>query len=217
MFSCYAQGITARSVTKANKTAVAPGRDPVEVVSEVCSLLATGQEGSARALATSAYPFEASGRNRRQYTERDAMRIFVRDGFIDRYSGKRLVFPGTLRLLAMLEPEVFPFHKNWKMDSTHQMFWELFPTIDHVVPVARGGTDDPGNLVTTSMVRNQAKSNSRLEELGWSLHESGSVEEWDGLSGWFSEYVAQKLDVLRSPYLKRWHAVAKATLGNQQD
>jgi hypothetical protein len=35
------------------------------------------------------------------------MAVFARDGFVDRYSGERLVFPGTLRLLAKLLPNEF--------------------------------------------------------------------------------------------------------------
>jgi len=89
------------------------------------------------------------------------------------------------------------------MDGTHQMFWVLFPTIDHVGPVARGGTGAPTNLVTTSMLRNHAKSNWTLDELGWSLHEPGSLEEWDGLSGWFGDYVARKPGVLRDSYFEK--------------
>lgn len=82
------------------------------------------------------------------------MQSFVRDGFIDRYSGRHLVFPGTLRVLSTLFPEDFPFHPNWKTQFTHPAFWELFPTIDHIVPVARGGLDVPENWVTTSQLRN---------------------------------------------------------------
>ena len=40
-------------------------------------------------------------------------------------------------------------------------------TIDHVIPVARGGADDESNVVTTSMLRNSAKSNWLLDEVGW--------------------------------------------------
>jgi len=67
----------------------------------------------------------------------DRMQLW--DGFIDRYSGQRLVFPGALRLLSHLLPAQFPFHTNWKTDSCHLAFYELFPTIDHVVPISRGG------------------------------------------------------------------------------
>ena len=55
------------------------------------------------------------------------------------------MFPGALRLLIQLLPQQFPYPQNWKISSTHPAFWELFPTIDHIVPVARGGTDSEDN------------------------------------------------------------------------
>jgi len=61
-------------------------------------------------------------------------RIFARDGFIDRYRGSRLIFPPVLRLLSLYLPKEFPYHKNGKMTEGHMAYWELFPTVDHVVP-----------------------------------------------------------------------------------
>jgi hypothetical protein len=39
------------------------------------------------------------------------------------------------------------------------VYWELFPTLDHVVQVARGGQDEDKDWIKTSMVLNSAKSN----------------------------------------------------------
>src|SRR5579862_3680063 len=46
------------------------------------------------------YPFTPLQTVGRKYREVEAVRVFVGDGFIDRYSGSRLVFPGVLRLLS---------------------------------------------------------------------------------------------------------------------
>lgn len=51
------------------------------------------------------------------------------------------------------------------MSECHIVYWELFPTIDHIVPVARGGRNSEENWVSTSMLRNSAKFNGTLEEL----------------------------------------------------
>ncbi len=131
--------------------------------------LANGDFESAVATAKAEYPFSSLSNTGRKYTPDQMMTIFIRDGFIDRYSGTRLVFPGTLRLLSRLLPTEFPFHTNWKMSECHIMYWELFPTVDHICPVARGGSDDESNWVTTSMLRNSAKSNWLLSELDWKL------------------------------------------------
>ena len=96
--------------------------------------------GAEAAIVRTEYPFVRSMNTGRAYTELESMRLFLGDCFIDRYSGTRLVFPGNAPAsLARHSPDVFPAHKNWKMSETHIAFWELFPTVDHVVPVARGG------------------------------------------------------------------------------
>jgi len=119
----------------------------------------------------------------RGYGKVTCTRIFIRDGFIDRYSGTRLIFPGVLRVLSKLLRTDFPFHPNWKMSATHPAYWELFPTIDHVVPVTRGGVYDESNWVTTSQLRNSAKGLWTLDELGWELYPPGDYASWNGLMG----------------------------------
>ena len=93
------------------------------------------------------------------------------------------------------------------------IYWELFPTIDHVVPVAREGADDESNWVSTSMLRNAAKSNWTLEELGWSLVPASDVRQWDGMTGWFIEYLKHDSLWLDDRYIRRWHRVATDVIG----
>ena len=191
--------------------------DKSEIIHHICNALEVGNTVDAAEIARREYPFLPVKTAGRKYTEQQSTRIFVRDGFVDRYSGKRLVFPGTLRLLSKLLPEEFPAHPNWKMSESHIMFWELFPTIDHVVPIARGGADHESNWVTTSMIRNNAKSNWTLEDLAWDLVARGSIADWDGLMGWFVSYLARKPKFLEDAYLKRWHRAAIATTMNRAD
>jgi hypothetical protein len=103
------------------------------------------------------------------------VRTAVRDGFVDRYTGTRLVFPGTLRLLSILSPEELPFHPNWAYDRCHPMYWELYPTLDHVHPIALGGADAEESWVTTSQRMNSAKAHWTLADLGWQLQTPGST------------------------------------------
>jgi hypothetical protein len=98
------------------------------------------------------------------------------------------------------------------MSECHIAYWELSPTIDHIVPVARGSADDEMNWITTSMLRNSAKSNWTLEELGWSLLPAGDFNEWDGLIGWFVEYIRHDPTQLAERPIKRWYnAAVRAT------
>ena len=182
--------------------------DRTVVIRRICQALSNGDVAAARDVIRSEYPFVPVTPEGRRYTELQSLQVFMRDGFIDRYSGQRLVFPGVLRLLSRQLPEEFPFHPNWKMSETHPAYWELFPTIDHVLPIARGGADSEANWVTTSMLRNAAKANWTLAELGWNLREPGLLAEWDGLMGFFLEFIDSDNSPLKDAYLRRWHIAA---------
>lgn len=88
------------------------------------------------------------------------------------------------------------------------VYGKLLPTIDHFAPVARSGTDTPDSWVTTSMLRNSAKSNWTLEELGWALHSAGEIQERDGLTGHFLEIIEIDRGLLTNSYLRRWPRAA---------
>ena len=182
--------------------------DNSAIIQSICDAIASGDTSQATSIAREGYPFVGAMTVSRTCTPIQAMSVFIRDGFIDRYSGARLVFPGVLRLLSQLLPAEFPFHPNWKMTETHIAFWELFPTIDHVVPIARGGADTAKNMVSTSMLRNSAKSNWTLEELKWALVPPGRIQDWDGLTNWFLQYTKSHRNHLADPYLRRWHNAA---------
>jgi len=183
---------------------------PVHVLRGACNALSSGDVKRASTLIQEHYPFKPLGNSGRKYTASECTRVFIRDGFLDRYSGDRLIFPGVLRLLAKVIPDAVPFQLNWKMSETHPAFWELFPTIDHVVPVARGGADDESNWVSTSMLRNSAKSNWTLEEIGWQLVAPGDLSDWDGLLGWFLGYMDGEPEHQKDPYLRKWYRAGKA-------
>jgi len=116
-------------------------KDHSQTISCVCDALMESDREKASRIARDDYPFAPTHIAKRRYTEVQSTRLFVRDGFVDRYSGSCLVFPATIRLLSKLLPDEFPAHPNWKMSESHTVYWELFPTVDHVVPIARGGAD----------------------------------------------------------------------------
>jgi hypothetical protein len=178
------------------------------VIAGVCEALGRENSIAATDLLRDGYPFVSVPPAPRGYGPLEATRVFVRDGFIDRYAGTRLVFPPVLRLISLILPGEFPYHPNWKTDRTHAAFWELGATIDHVIPITRGGPDDDSNRITTSMARNSAKTNSTLEETGWRLHPPGRVAEWDGLLQWFLDYTAAHPRLKPPPSLRPWHRAA---------
>jgi hypothetical protein len=185
--------------------------EKTEIINKLCILLLEDRKGDCIDLANSNYPFTINSTSKRKYSKHEMCKCFLNDGFIDRYSGKKLLFPGLLMILSLELPDIFKYHRNWKMSETHSIYWELFPTIDHLIPVARGGEDNEDNWVTTSMIRNSAKSNWTIEELGWNLHDKGNLNEWDGLVSQFLELYKSNPDLERNKYVREWkNALLKA-------
>jgi hypothetical protein len=182
--------------------------DCASIIADACAALSRGDEDAA-AGALARYPAPPPPGARGAISAVQATRIFIRDGFVCRYSGKRLVNPGALRILSLRFPEAFPYHPHGRFDATHPAWWELFPTLDHVVPVARGGSSEPANIVTTSLAKNAEKGSWTLEELGWSLRPPGSIAEWDGLTRWMVDYVAAEGGAVGA-YVARWVRAARA-------
>jgi hypothetical protein len=120
------------------------------------------------------------------------------------------VFPGTLRVISELLPAgVFPHHPNWKMSECHIAYYELFPVVDHIMPGARGGTTQCTNLATTSTVRNSAKANFTLAELGWRLLDDGELNKWDGLTKLFFEIMKENGRLWQKTDIEGWGRAAK--------
>ena len=138
--------------------------------------------------------------------------VFYRDNFTCRYCGRKTVFSGLLRIISHLFPKEFPYHPNWKMDKTHPAYWKLSASCDHVVPRARGGSDDVENLVTCCYMCNTIKANWTLEELRWTLLEP-SKEEWDGLTGLFVKLM--EATETNNPYLKGWYSLIKSKISRE--
>ncbi len=185
-----------------------PLADKTQIVRQVCAALAAGNTLKASTIARREYPFVPQTGGKRSFSALAATSVFLHDGFIDRYSGTELIFPGALRLLSRLLPAEFPAHPNWKTSESHIIYYELFPTVDHIHPIARGGANTPDNWATTSMILNSAKANWTLEELHWTLFPPGNPAAWDGLLHWFLEFIARSPEHLADNYIKTWHSAA---------
>ncbi|MDE5801801.1 MAG: HNH endonuclease [Lachnospiraceae bacterium] len=181
----------------------------VEVLKEAAQEILNGKMENAKELMQAEYPFKKLINTGRNYTDKQKMEQFKRDGFIDRYSGQKLLNPGLLKVLSYYMPDVFPYHAHWKMEECHNAYWEFVPTVDHIYPVALGGADSEENRVTTSMLHNSIKSNWTLEQLRWELKEAGNYEEWDGLTTLFVELVEADSSLLEDAYIKKWYHLSK--------
>src|SRR3979411_1868617 len=88
-------------------------------IEHACRLIAAGDIVGASGIISVGYPVWPLQKQRRNVTPSVMTGVFLRDGFIDRYRGTRLVFPPVLRLLSHYLPAEFPYHNNGKMSEGH--------------------------------------------------------------------------------------------------
>lgn len=181
----------------------------VEILKKAALEILNGRTDYAKILIQTEYPFKKLSSAGRNYTDRQKMKQFKKDGFIDRYSGQELLNPGLLKVLSHYMPETFPYHSHWKMEECHNAYWEFVPTVDHIYPVALGGADAEENWATTSMLHNSIKSNWTLEQLQWKLYEAGNYEDWDGLTSLFVMLVDRDTALLEDAYIRKWYKLSK--------
>ena len=107
--------------------------------------------------------------------------IYDRDRYQCRYCGRKTVLIEVMRLLTDLFPEQFPYHRNWKTSGTHQAYWSVSATHDHVVPLSRGGDSlDPSNIVTACWACNARKSGLRHSKILALLYASRMIRFGEG-------------------------------------
>lgn len=181
----------------------------IEALTQAGQYLLINKYEQARHVITDNYPFKTLESTSRSYTDRQKIQQFKKDGFIDRYSGGKLVNPGFLKVLSHYMSEEFPYYSHWKMEACHNAYWEFVPTVDHIYPVALGGADSEENWATTSMLHNSIKNNWTLEQLNWKLYAAGNYEDWDGLTGVFVELVEKDASLLEDTYIKKWYHLSK--------
>lgn len=178
--------------------------DKALIIKHLCGLLMDDKKQDCIDFAIDNYPFIDNFIQKRQYSKYQMCKVFLRDGFIDRYSGNKLLFPGLIKILTIEFPDIFKYHRNWKMSNTHMIYWDLFPTVDHLIPIARGGQDNESNWITTSMIRNSAKSNWTIEEIGWTLYDKGQLDNWNGLINYFIDLTNKNHDYEKDNYVSDW-------------
>ena len=183
--------------------------DKSKILETIVNLLIEDKTEDAKELIKSEYPHNHIELDKRTYSLKEKMEQFLCDGFTDRYTGKRLVNPGVLKAITHYFPEDFPYDSHWKMTKTHIAYWDLIPTIDHIVPIAQGGLDNSSNWATTSMKNNSIKSNYSLAEIGWKLYPKGALNEWDGLTKLLIVLVEGDPKLLEDPYIYKWYKVSK--------
>jgi len=189
--------------------------DKITAIEDAAWSLLEGNISDAALVIKSNYPFSRLDSTKRKFTDTQKMEQFVRDGFIDRYSGQKLINPGILKVLSYYLPKDFPYHAHWKMEECHFAYWEFVPTVDHIYPVALGGADTTENWASTSMLHNSIKNAWTLEQLRWKLYDSGNFQDWDGMTDLFIRLVEANESLLADPYIKKWYKLSKKAVEDE--
>ena len=178
-----------------------------DIIIKACAAVEKGKIEKAKEIISTNYPYSNFKNNLPETTVSRNLKVFMRDGFIDRYTGEKVILPVALSLLSFIIPDVFPLQKNWKYEGTHQAFYTIRAAVDKVNP-ADDYDKDLSTLVTTSYSNKIAKSNANLSDIGWKLLSLEEIEKkrWDGLSGWFMKYLEEHPKFInRDPKIKEWY------------
>jgi 5-methylcytosine-specific restriction endonuclease McrA len=109
-----------------------------------------------------------------------ARRVFRRDHWTCCYCGRLLIEAHVLALIGQLAGDALPWRSHAMPPAgTHPAIERLYPNVEHVLPLARGGQNDENNLRACCTPCNEWKGDRTLQEAGVELVPAG--EGWDGL------------------------------------
>ena len=129
---------------------------PARLAAVVAAFQSGGTAAALEALQPIAYHPEPVTRRRSIPPARE-VEVFRRDAWTCRYCGQPTVFLPVMAFLGHLFPDQFPYDPHWRAGVTHPAVSACGASVDHVVPVTRGGTDDLDNLVAACWPCNARK------------------------------------------------------------
>ena len=117
----------------------------------------------------------------RMPTTAEKFLLFERDGFHCRFCGIPVIRREIRERIRRAYPEALPWGRT--NPTQHAAFQAMWAQYDHLLPHARGGSNDLGNVVITCAPCNFARMNSTLEEVGLIDPRTRDPvrSDWDGL------------------------------------
>jgi hypothetical protein len=112
---------------------------------------------------------------------KEKQELLARDGFRCRFCGIPVIRGEVRKKLHELYPEALPWGKT--NSSQHAAFQAMWAQFDHVLPHARGGTNDYENVVVTCGPCNFGRMQHTIGELGLSdpRQREPIIRDWTGL------------------------------------
>jgi 5-methylcytosine-specific restriction endonuclease McrA len=115
--------------------------------------------------------------------------IFARDRYTCRYCDTRTVLIPVMYAISALYGSIFKAHRYWRRDETDIAYWTYATSVEHIVPVKRGGTNDPDNVITACWHCNEEKGTHTLLQLDWNVRPIAE-RAWDGLGSKLPSLIA---------------------------
>lgn len=164
---------------------IPPADDYITPLAHALAAIANGDRQAADSAVTELRTELPARYRRRSISPSVQARVLRRDRFYCRYCAGRTIPLPVLRAATLLWPDVIPYEATWRIDNTHPMITAHVATIDHVWPIAQGGTSEFENLATSCWTCNAQKSEYTLERLGWDPLPQPPLEDWDGLVSFY--------------------------------
>ena len=123
------------------------------------------------------------------------LQVWKRDGWTCRYCSSPVFFAPTLKLLEGKSPGHGYWHSNGKTGKMLGLFQMGWASVDHIIPVAKGGNDDLDNLVTACWKCNlNYKDKSVGEGKSEPTADNKKVKDvnWDGFSSLYPKLSEEK-------------------------
>ena len=117
----------------------------------------------------------------RMPTKAEVATLLARDGFHCRFCGIPLIRAETRMLIRNAYPEALRWGvRNAEQHAGFQAMWLQY---DHMLPHARGGSNELSNMIVTCAPCNNGRSNLTLEEVGLTdpFLRAPIRSKWDGL------------------------------------
>ena len=108
--------------------------------------------------------------------------VWKRDNWHCLYCGKPVFYAPSLKLLEKLNPGHKYFHPNGEDGSMLSLFHRSWSSVDHIIPVSKGGKNEMTNYATSCMDCNQ-KFNEKEVGNGKIKPREIKPSSWDGFFG----------------------------------
>jgi len=118
------------------------------------------------------------------------LEVWQRDNWHCRYCGKPVFFAKTLKLLSEMNPNHEYFHPNGKTGAILPLFQWSWASVDHILPVSKGGKNELENYVTACWECN-LKIRDKVGSDKPTLREKFE-STWDGFYGLYEILRKQK-------------------------